>query len=66
MTARLSPRQAILLRLAADGWSNKRIGRHEGTTEAAVGTELYRAYRILGAANRAHAVAIGFRTGVIR
>jgi len=62
----LTPRQAILLRLVADGWPNKRIARHEGTTEAAVGTELWRAYRAMGAANRAHAVAIGFRTGVIR
>lgn len=60
---RLSPRQAQALVGVAEGWSNEEIGMLLGISAESVKTHLRKAYRKLGVAGRAGAVAAGFRQG---
>ena len=55
---KLSLRMRMMLECAANGDTNAAIARSFGTTEEAVKSDLSRAYLILAALNRAHAVAI--------
>jgi DNA-binding NarL/FixJ family response regulator len=48
------------------GRSNGEIGKELFLSEDTVKTHARRLFRKLGAADRAHAVAIGFRAGLVR
>ncbi len=61
----LSPREAQLLVLVADGLSNEAIAGRLGVSVETVKTTVTRMRRKLGAANRAHAVTLGFRAGLL-
>ncbi|GAA2929550.1 helix-turn-helix transcriptional regulator [Streptomyces enissocaesilis] len=63
MTAPLNRRQREVLLLAANGNSNRQIGRWLGITPGRVAEILSNAYRALGAADRAQAVAVALRVG---
>jgi DNA-binding CsgD family transcriptional regulator len=65
VTAVLSVREQEVLRLVADGASLREIGEQLAIAEATVRTHLANANRKLGARNRAHAVALGLRLGLI-
>ena len=62
----LSSRQEGILMLVADGCTDAEIGRAMWISEHTVKTHLCHAYSTLGARNRAHAVAIALRKGLIR
>ncbi len=64
--ARLSPQQRQILVLIASGLSNPAIAERLPTSLASVEMQVHRLYKELGAANRAHAVTLGFRTGLLR
>lgn len=51
-------RERRVLRLVAAGWSNQAIADHLVIAESTVKTHLRRVYSKLGAANRAHAIAL--------
>ncbi|GGW82008.1 hypothetical protein GCM10010340_70000 [Streptomyces griseoloalbus] len=61
----LTARQRQVLLLAANGNSNAAIGRRLGITPHSVTEVLSAAYRRLGAADRAQAVAIALAVGEI-
>jgi DNA-binding NarL/FixJ family response regulator len=50
----------------AEGRSNAEIGRELYVSEDTVKTHARRLFRKLGAADRAQAVAVGFRLGLVR
>jgi DNA-binding NarL/FixJ family response regulator len=50
----------------ASGKSNGEIGRQLYLSEDTVKTHARRLFRKLGAADRAQAVAVGFRSGLVR
>jgi ATP/maltotriose-dependent transcriptional regulator MalT len=50
----------------ARGYTNAQIGRELHLVEETVKTYAQRLLKHLGAANRAHAVAIGYETGLLR
>ncbi len=52
-----------LIRMLADGWSLKRIGRHYGLSAVAIGNRLSRLYARTGTNNSAHLVATALRCG---
>jgi DNA-binding NarL/FixJ family response regulator len=54
-----------VLRGMADGKSNAEIGRELFVSEDTVKTHARRLFRKLGARDRAHAVAAGFRAGLV-
>jgi DNA-binding NarL/FixJ family response regulator len=58
--------EAQVLRLAADGYTNNRIAHELGISVSAVKARLESAFLRLGAADRAHAVAIALRERWIR
>ena len=62
---RLSPREREVLALLGRGWSNAQIGRELYLSEDTIKTHARRLFRKLGAKDRAEAVAIGFRRGVM-
>jgi DNA-binding NarL/FixJ family response regulator len=62
----LTERELQVLRGMADGKSNAEIGRELFVSEDTVKTHARRLFRKLGAADRAQAVAVGFRWGLIR
>lgn len=62
----LTDRELQVLTGMADGLSNLRIGQIHHIAEDTVKTHARRLFRKLGARDRAHAVAIGFRTGLIK
>lgn len=62
---RLSPRETDVLRLLADGSSNRQIARHLGIGEATVKGYLRSLFEKLGASDRAHAVALALRSRLI-
>jgi DNA-binding NarL/FixJ family response regulator len=64
-TGALTPREAEILALLGEGLVNKEIGVRLGISEHTVKTHLAAIYEKLGASNRAEAVAIGLRRGVI-
>jgi len=61
----LTPRQTEILALAAKGLSNKEIGERLYLAIATVKFHLGDAYDALQARNRAHAVALAIRIGLI-
>ncbi|HEX5597364.1 MAG TPA: response regulator transcription factor [Micromonosporaceae bacterium] len=61
----LTEREAQVLRAMADGKSNAEIGRELYLSEDTVKTYARRIFRKLGARDRAHAVAAGFRAGLV-
>ena len=62
----LSGREIEVLRLVADGKSNKEIGEHLGLSALTVKSHLARIARKLGTGDRAEMVALAMRAGVIR
>jgi DNA-binding CsgD family transcriptional regulator len=64
-TVRLSKRQVEILQLTANGLGTEQIGQQLGVSEETVRTHTRRTAGKLGARNRAHAVAIGLRAGMI-
>jgi DNA-binding NarL/FixJ family response regulator len=61
----LTERELQVLRRMADGKSNAEIGRELYVSEDTVKTHARRLFRKLGARDRAHAVAAGFRAGLV-
>ncbi len=61
----LTPREMQMLESLADGESNKGIGARFSVSEETVKTHLRNLYEKLGAADRAHAVAIALRQRLI-
>jgi DNA-binding NarL/FixJ family response regulator len=61
----LTERELQVLHGMADGKSNAEIGRDLFVSEDTVKTHARRLYRKLGARDRAHAVAAGFRAGLV-
>jgi DNA-binding NarL/FixJ family response regulator len=61
----LTERELQVLRGMADGKSNAEIGRELFVSEDTVKTHARRLFRKLGARDRAHAVASGFRAGLV-
>jgi DNA-binding NarL/FixJ family response regulator len=64
--ADLSGREVEVLRLVADGQSNKEIGDQLGLSALTVKSHLARIARKLGTGDRAEMVALAMRAGVIR
>ena len=62
----LSARQVQIIVLVAQGFSNEEVGRLLHIHLDTVKTHLRRLYRAVGAKDRAHAVAILLRAGVLR
>lgn len=54
-----------VLRLVAQGFGNKDIGKQLGTTSGTVKMHLHSVFSKLGAQDRAHAVTIALRRGII-
>jgi DNA-binding NarL/FixJ family response regulator len=65
-TGELSGREIEVLRLVADGQSNKQIGQLLGLSALTVKSHLARIARKLGTGDRAEMVALAMRAGVIR
>ncbi|MCC6315693.1 MAG: response regulator transcription factor [Thermomicrobiales bacterium] len=65
-TRQLTPREADVLTLAAEGKSNKEIGRDLFLSEATVKSHLARVFAKLEVASRTAAVAKARQTGIIR
>lgn len=55
-----------VIRLVAEGFSNSQIGSRLHITESAVSSRLHKIFKLLGARDRAHAVACAVRLGVLR
>lgn len=66
LTNELSNREVEAIEHASHGKNTAEIGREMYLTENTVKTHLRRAYEKLGAENRAHAVAICMRKGLVR
>lgn len=62
----LTRRQAEVLLLAANGNTNAQIARWRGVTPNSVSEILAAAYRALGVADRAQAVAVALRLELLR
>lgn len=62
----LTEREQQVLHAMSSGRSNQEIGRHLFLSEDTVKTHARRLYSKLGANDRAHAVAIGIRRGLLR
>jgi len=65
-TSELSNREIDVLRLVADGRSNKEVGEILGLSALTVKSHLARISRKLGTGDRAEMVALVMRSGVIR
>jgi DNA-binding NarL/FixJ family response regulator len=63
--AHLSRRETDVIRLLAEGLPNKSIASHLGISEATVKGYLGQLFEKLGAADRAHAVALALRSRLI-
>lgn len=61
----LSAREAEIIRLLADGMTNREIGRALHVSEATVKTHLVRMYTKLGVADRAAAVSVAYQQGLL-
>lgn len=64
-TPHLTPRQLQVLRYAANGCTNKEIGRRLHTTEDTVKSQMAVILRRLHVEDRAQAVAVGIRLGLV-
>jgi DNA-binding NarL/FixJ family response regulator len=62
----LTPRQLAVLRLLADGRSNREIGEKLSITEGAVKAHLVTIFTKMGVSSRTEAVAVAFRSGLVR
>ena len=65
-SVRLTEREARILQGMSRGRSNREIGRELSLSEDTVKTHARGLFGKLGARDRAHAVAIGLRTGLLR
>lgn len=65
MTATLSPRQVEVLALAADGLSTNEIASRLGISRATTSHHFTEGRERLGACDRAHAVALAGRAGIL-
>jgi DNA-binding NarL/FixJ family response regulator len=61
----LTPRETDILRLVAAGNANKEIGAQLSMTEETVKSHMRNIFSKLGAKDRTHALAIGFKRGII-
>jgi DNA-binding NarL/FixJ family response regulator len=61
----LTPREVDVLQLVADGKGNKEIADHLSIGEASVKSHVANIFSKLDARDRAHAVAIGLKRGII-
>jgi DNA-binding CsgD family transcriptional regulator len=61
----LTPRELEVLALVAEGWSSPRIAARLCLSAGTVRNHLARIYVKLGADNRAHAVGIALRGGLL-
>lgn len=57
--------ELAVLKLIADGRTNEAIGRALGISHETVKSRTLSMYRKLPARDRAHAVSIGYRTGLL-
>jgi DNA-binding CsgD family transcriptional regulator len=62
----LTRRQTEVLRLAANGNTSAEIATRLGVSVNTVNSMLRRVYRALGVADRAQAVAVAWRVGLLR
>lgn len=62
----LTPREMTVLRLLAEGLSNKEIAARLGIAEGTAKLHVSRAYEKLGVANRTEAMAVALRRGLLR
>lgn len=62
---RLAPQKRIILQALAEGRSNEEIADQLDVSVDTVKTHLRYLYRQMGANNRAHAVALGCRWGIV-
>jgi DNA-binding NarL/FixJ family response regulator len=62
---RLTDRQIEVLQLIADGCSNRDVGRQLVLSEETAKSHVRQILARLGASSRAHAVALGFRMGLV-
>jgi DNA-binding CsgD family transcriptional regulator len=62
----LTRRQVEVLRLAANGNTSAEIAARLGVTANSINGILQAAYRALGVGDRAHAVAVALRVGLLR
>ena len=61
----LAERDELLLQYLADGLSDEQIGRALRLARAAVSADVRRVVTVMGTRNRAHAVAVALKTGLI-
>ena len=61
----LTSREQEMLRLVAEGLTNREIGQRLSISEETVKVHVRNVYGRLRARSRAHAVAIGFRRGMV-
>ncbi|HET7009548.1 MAG TPA: response regulator transcription factor [Anaerolineales bacterium] len=64
--SRLTERETVILRLVAEGQSNKAIGRIQSISENTVKYYMKNILQKLGARNRAEAAALAIRSGLIK
>jgi two-component system nitrate/nitrite response regulator NarL len=64
-TDRLTPRMLQVLQLAADGYSGPRIAEYLAVSQQTVASHMKHIYERLGVSDRAMAVAVGIRSGLI-
>jgi len=62
---RPSDREIAVLQLVADGFTNREIGRRLSVTEETVKSHMQHLLAKVDARNRAHAVSVAFRRGLI-
>jgi DNA-binding NarL/FixJ family response regulator len=61
----MSTRQTQILALVAEGMTNGQIGKELGMSVSTVSCHLRRLYSRIGANDRAHAVLLALRAGVL-
>ena len=64
-TGPITSRELEVLQLVADGLENREIAARLYLSVETVKTHIRHVFSALGARSRAHAVAIGFRTGLL-
>lgn len=66
MSVTATARQVRILELVAEGMTNAQIGERMKVSTSIVTRELKLLYRLIGANDRAHAVLLALRAGVLR
>ena len=64
MPSVLTDREAQILKLIANGLTNREISNHLSISESTVENHIHHIYAKLGISNRAQAVAHAFRLGI--